>query len=75
MICYAVIEERLKERPAQIEECAQVAEGRVSYNMQIPCPDNKPGCLVFHSVLATREKEGSEAAQEIRALAAPPSTV
>jgi hypothetical protein len=49
------------------EACAKVCEEKTAYQMQIPCPDGIPGCLVFHAIEAKREKTGSECAAAIRA--------
>ncbi len=47
--------------------CAEACEEKMIYQMQIPCPDGIPGCLVFHAIEAKREKTGSECAYAIRA--------
>lgn len=76
------IEERLRRLPQEIvdrvlpimkaaveterEACAKIAEERKTYYMPIPCPDNKPGCAVAHSVSGTRDKIAGEIADEIR---------
>jgi hypothetical protein len=52
---------------AEREACAKVCEEKTAYQMQIPCPDGIPGCLVFHAIEARREKTGSECAAAIRA--------
>jgi hypothetical protein len=52
---------------AEREACAKVCEEKTAYQMQIPCPDGIPGCLVFHAIEAKREKTGSECAAAIRA--------
>jgi len=49
------------------EACAKLCEEKTAYQMQIPCPDGIPGCLVFHAIEAKREKTGSECAAAIRA--------
>lgn len=52
---------------AEREACAKLALERKSYHMPIPCPDNKPGCLVMHAVPGTRDKTPAEIAADIRA--------
>ena len=52
---------------AEREACAKLCEEKTTCQIQIPCPDGKPGCLVFHAVEAKREKTGSECAAAIRA--------
>jgi len=47
------------------DEDAEIARQRVSYSMPISCPDNLPGCLVYHAVPATREASGEEASKAI----------
>ena len=55
-------------RAEKRERCAKIAASRESYSMPIPCPDNRPGCCVAHSVPATRDRRGTEIAAAIRAL-------
>ena len=55
-------------RAEERERCAKIAASRESYSMPIPCPDNRPGCCVAHSVPATRDRRGTEIAAAIRAL-------
>ena len=52
---------------AEREACAKACEEKTVYQMQIPCPDGIPGCLVFHAIEAKREKTGTECAAAIRA--------
>lgn len=47
--------------------CVSLVEERKEYAMPIPCPENKPGCLVAHSVKARRDKTVNEIADDIRA--------
>lgn len=54
-----------------IEECIRITETQTTSDMQIPCPDGKPGCLVYHAVVVPRAKTAYEIATELRALAAP----
>lgn len=51
---------------AEREYWAELCEQKVPYMMAIPCPDGIPGCAVFHSVPALREKTGRECAADIR---------
>jgi hypothetical protein len=50
-----------------VRHCAKIAAQRVEYNMRIPCPGNLPGCCVLHSVPASRDQNGTEAAKAILA--------
>lgn len=43
-----------------LEDAAEIANEKIPYHIQIPCPDGKPGCSVYHTVPGTRDKTAKE---------------
>lgn len=53
-------------RKEAFEEAAKIADERIACERPIPCPDGQVGCLVYHTVSGSREKNANEIATAIR---------
>ena len=53
-------------RSRAFEEAAKIAEERIAVQRQIPCPDEQPGCCVYHTTPGTRYRTPDEIATTLR---------
>jgi hypothetical protein len=54
-------------RAAGVAEAVAIVERRVEHQVEIPCPDGKAGCLVYHYAPTTRRLTADEIAAALRA--------